>query len=217
MRGGGSIQNTIRGHPMTRTFESSCKIAKSAGFPGRHVTAIMGGAWHPTEEQGPAWVAINTAITSNSTAMLIGPNSGGKTYLLTLAGCVWTFGIQHETKGRARYWTLNDLLDDQKRTFDGRSDESIDPLKLARDCGLLVLDEIGEARASSVYAREQFVQLIDARYREEKPTLLASNMTEQAFLDQYGASTYERLKEGGSVTICDWKNYREILAGKDTK
>lgn len=197
---------------MTRTFDQSCKVARSAGFPRRHIRSIMGGAWNPTEEQAAAWAVIESAVNESGTALLIGTNSGGKTHLLTLAGCVWSM---RGTPDRARYWTLNDLLDDKKRTFDGRSDAADDPIRMARECGLLVLDELGETRATSVFAREEFAGLIDARYRDEKPTILASNMTERAFIDRFGASAYERLREGGGVVTCNWSNHRVRIAGKD--
>ena len=67
-----------------------------------------------------------------------------------------------------------------------------------RRVGLLVLDEIHEIAGSEWELRE-LVSLMDARYREERDTLLIGNATRDALSDLLGPSIVSRMRETGGV------------------
>lgn len=74
-------------------------------------------------------------------------------------------------------------------------------------CTLLVLDEIGVGHGSN----SEFVQLfevLDLRYKLEKPTVLLSNLNLAGLKAALTDRVFDRLREGATVKACDWDSYR---------
>lgn len=71
---------------------------------------------------------------------------------------------------------------------------------------LLVVDEI--QNSGSEYVRTMLETLIDARYREERPTILIGNLSAGQFSAAVGPSTSDRCNEGGGLVVCDWPSFR---------
>lgn len=74
-------------------------------------------------------------------------------------------------------------------------------------CTLLVLDEIGVGHGSN----SEFVQLfevLDLRYKLEKPTVLLSNLNLAGLKAALTDRVFDRLREGATVKTCDWDSYR---------
>lgn len=74
-------------------------------------------------------------------------------------------------------------------------------------CTLLVLDEIGVGFGSNA-EHVQLFEILDLRYKLEKPTVLLSNLSPTALKAALGDRVYDRLREGATVKACDWKSYR---------
>jgi DNA replication protein DnaC len=74
-------------------------------------------------------------------------------------------------------------------------------------CKLLVLDEVGVGHGSNAEAVQLF-EVLDLRYKLEKPTVLLSNLAPTALKVALGERVYDRLREGATVKACDWKSYR---------
>lgn len=74
-------------------------------------------------------------------------------------------------------------------------------------CKLLVLDEIGVGFGSNA-EHVQLFEVLDLRYKLEKPTVLLSNLSTTALKAALGDRVYDRLREGATVKACDWKSYR---------
>ncbi len=72
---------------------------------------------------------------------------------------------------------------------------------------LLVLDEIGVSRGSD-WETEQLFALVDARYKAELPTVLASNLTAAQLKTDLGHRVYDRLREGAQLVPMDWPSHR---------
>jgi DNA replication protein DnaC len=73
---------------------------------------------------------------------------------------------------------------------------------------LLVLDEIGVQFRSEAEKIHLF-DILDGRYREQKPTVLISNLGAKEFSDCLGERVFDRLMElGSAVVIFNWKSYR---------
>ena len=72
---------------------------------------------------------------------------------------------------------------------------------------MLVLDEIGVGHGSNA-EHVQLFEVLDLRYKLERPTVLLSNLTTTALKAALGDRVYDRLREGATVKACDWKSYR---------
>ncbi len=100
--------------------------------------------------------------------VLIGPSGCGKTHLAV------AIANERIKKGHpALYKTTPDLLDDLRSTFSpGREmpyDQSFDQV---RNAPLLILDDLG-TQSSTPWAKEKLDQLLNHRYNQELPTVIA--------------------------------------------
>jgi DNA replication protein DnaC len=105
--------------------------------------------------------------------VLFGNKGTGKT---TLA-CAICRRVFADWKVRGQFWPVIDLLDRYRRTFDtDRATETLDEVdQQMRRVPLLVLDDYG-AHKGTEFSEERLFALIDYRYREQKPTVITSNV-----------------------------------------
>lgn len=75
---------------------------------------------------------------------------------------------------------------------------------------LLVLDEVQVRDTDRQWQDNELTTLIDRRYREQKATLLLSNLTPESLQQNLGDSAWRRLVETGGPPIeADWENIHE--------
>ena len=188
-------------------------------FPVRHLDQWQklhaqmfdtGEIWR-TPAQQSAGKAIKSRCKDGETSILHGPPGTGKTLLLVDIAMQWFYWrgdsgpflragyTAHEMHtvphGKARYWTLAGLLSEHKETF-GKADVVPSPLKRARECGLLVLDDITPQNDSGFDLRE-IRDLIDYRYSNKRPTILATNINIAELGSVLDEPTIDRLMDGG--------------------
>lgn len=72
---------------------------------------------------------------------------------------------------------------------------------------LLVIDEVGVGFGSESEQTQMF-DVIDARYRARAPTILLSNLTVPMLKTTLGDRSFDRLREGAQVLLCDWASHR---------
>lgn len=91
---------------------------------------------------------------------------------------------------------------DQAGTHDGWIDPDVWVERLAK-VEWLALDDIGAGYIDKGWTRSRFERLIDLRYRAERPTLIASNISGPAFINAMGDRVYSRLWDGriGKVIV----------------
>jgi hypothetical protein len=129
--------------------------------------------------------------------VLCGPTGRGKSSLAV----AWVWRLHDALRARVAAgerlsmdfaWVSGfELAGARKRSLLG--DES--PLvKHASDVGLLVLDDVG----SETPSEETFV-VLDARYREQRPSILTSPLEPAALLKHLGGGAYRRLLEHGRL------------------
>ena len=75
------------------------------------------------------------------------------------------------------------------------------------NCSLLVLDDVGADHGSAA-GLVQLLEIVDLRYRLERPTVVLSNLMATELKAAMGPRLYDRLREGASVKTCDWKGRR---------
>lgn len=110
----------------------------------------------------------------------------------------------------ALYVTVSDLIREIRDTWrheSRRSESSV--IARYREVGLLILDEIG-VQFSTENERNQLFDVLDARYREMRPTIIASNLNGAGLKECLGERLFDRLTEVGSAAVVtfDWPSYR---------
>lgn len=95
----------------------------------------------------------------------------------------------------------------------GWREESIVPasedelIRQLGECSLLVLDDLGADHGSDA-GLVQLLEIVDLRYRLEKPTVVLANLTTTELKAKLGDRLYDRLREGATVRACKWESGR---------
>lgn len=97
-----------------------------------------------------------------------------------------------------QYWPLAALLNKVREGFNDAASQEMKwaaqmAWKRAMEVECLVLDDIGAERPTE-WAQEQFQILVDHRYQQELPILLASNIPPGQWDDQFGPRAASRLR-----------------------
>lgn len=135
--------------------------------------------------------------------ILLGATGTGKTHL----ACGL---LRHviEKGGTGQYTTVMDMLGRIKATFSGKGETETDVIDELTKCDLLVIDEVGRSLDSN-YEVAQFFRVLDKRYQWQKPTVLATNLTQPKLREFLGDAVVDRLREaGGALLSFDWASQR---------
>ena len=130
-----------------------------------------------------------TSKTDINAKPLVGPPGSGKSHLLEAIGrALLDKGIS------VRYDYAVDLLDRLKACFDTESNLSFNEVwESYGRVGVLLLDDLG-VEQSTRWTTERLSALIDARYRNERGLVIATNLTsKRAFEGGMGERTASRL------------------------
>lgn len=106
------------------------------------------------------------------------------------------------------YVTARELVMRLRSTW--RDDSPVSEIELQRTftrTHLLIIDEVG-VQFGTEAERTQLFGIIDERYREQKPSILLSNLDIEAFKGFIGQRAYDRLRECGQWIAFDWESYR---------
>lgn len=135
--------------------------------------------------------------------ILLGPPGLGITLALTAIVNAVCRDVRNAT-----YVVWPDVLADLKAGFNGdRNDERRSAVSRLKDTWLLAIDELGVKTASEFDQAELF-GLIDYRYRNNKPTLVAANTTQDVFAQTVGERVADRLLEMGPVIVLSGQSLR---------
>lgn len=161
-----------------------------------------------TEFSGEAWLKtlalLQSRLGKGGIFALIGSNGPGKTQMAV--ECMRD--ILQRPRGSALYAVAMDVFLDLRATFrrDSEKDERAVIADYARPA-LLVIDECQE-RGDTDFEDRMLTYLIDRRYRDEKDTILISNLRRQEFETSLGRSVIDRLNETGGIIECTWPSFR---------
>jgi DNA replication protein DnaC len=105
--------------------------------------------------------------------------------------------------------TVAEIIQRIRATWDRQTEETqAEITSRFGDVDLLILDEVGRQYGSESEKIILF-QVIDARYRAMRPTIVLSNLAPEEIADYLGAAAYDRLREnGGKLVHFDWASYR---------
>ena len=108
---------------------------------------------------------------------------------------------RHDGDTYGRWWTGTDLavLD----WYGGAA------AAVASMAGPLVIDDLGtEFTDAKGFFQQRLDALIDARYREYRPTLITTNLSGRDFAQRYGQRVADRIREGGVFFEFNGKSMR---------
>lgn len=144
--------------------------------------------------------------------MFLGTWGNGKSHLAA--------AIVHEVKKQghtAVFASMPEVLSRIRATYDGEAKETESQLMFGlREAKLTVLDDLG-AEKKTDWTLEKVYELIDARYRARKPTVVTTNLTPEELEIQIGPRAYDRLLEVCQVIVNKGTSYRRELAAMRMK
>lgn len=151
-------------------------------------------------------------FTGGGGLWLIGPPGTGKTHL----GSAMVRYVIEERDAAARIHSAREMVRmirstwgnrEHGRGWDGQAITEEDMLYDFGHASLLVIDEIGVGFGSEA-EQVQLFDIIDARYKHRRPTVLLSNLPAKDLKTALGERAYDRLREGSQILVCQWESHR---------
>lgn len=105
--------------------------------------------------------------------------------------------------------TVAEIIQRIRATWDRQSTETeAEIIERFAGVDLLILDEVGRQYGTEA-ERITLFQVIDARYRAMRPTMVISNLLPGEITEYLGDAAYDRLREnGGRLVNFDWFSHR---------
>jgi DNA replication protein DnaC len=180
-----------------------------SGIVGRYLTATFGSFDATTKEQRRVLQACREFADTfhreqGSGLWLIGPPGTGKTHL----GCAIARAVIEQHARGALIASARDILRRLRDTWRRGAEET--EAVVIEEYGwvsLLVLDEVGAGFGSEA-EQVQLFDVIDKRYTLKRPTVLLSNLNQPLLRTVLGDRSFDRLREGAKVLVCDWPSHR---------
>ena len=137
--------------------------------------------------------------------MLLGSPGVGKTHLGNAC-------LLHARRNgfQVRYTTASDAVRAIRATWrrDSRESET-DALRRFTEPHLLMIDEVGSGQSASDSELGLLSEIIDQRYRDHRPTIVAGNVNAKALEMYLGERAVDRLVDHGGVIVpMAWSSYR---------
>jgi DNA replication protein DnaC len=141
-------------------------------------------------------------LRTGRSLMLLGKVGTGKTHLM----CAVLQALMPVHCGL--YLTVSELIGTIRETWRRDSERSqAKALNELANVPLLVIDELG-AQYGTDGEQNTLFTIVDRRYNDRKPMLVASNLNRPNLKAIIGDRSYDRLDEVASVEILDWESYR---------
>lgn len=183
---------------MHRKDRTRDQLVNVCGFPPLHIDKIAAGDGSLMPHQEESFHSLRPRIIEGKTTILQGLRGVGKTHLACGLAWSWTkWGRSTSVKGKAIYWTMPKFLGEQVAWYSNREGES--PMDRATGCGYLVIDEATNTKTD--HSQDTVRELIDARYRNKRPTLMITNLTQEGLLEALDDPTLDRCLEGGNGIV----------------
>jgi DNA replication protein DnaC len=185
------------------------------GFPKRYINT-------PLPKSGPWFDAAKRAfhlLKGGGIVALYGGRGTGKTFMsydLAQAGNQYPDPdyppegtISAPLPRPAIYRTAMEIFLEIRGTFRRDSEESeLDIMRRLAGAVLLVIDEAQE-RGETEFENQKLTAIIDARYRQERPTIIIGNYATKAeFAASISPSIVSRIQETGGAIHCGWPSFR---------
>ncbi len=188
-----------------------CKLPQKGVFEGLTLESFLQTANGNSEwfAQVKTWVD-NWQPSVSSGLVLYGPCGVGKTGLLAAA----LKELVARYFASTFYITVADFCDGIGEAWSTKSGEDHRLVRLMGEVDVLCLDEVGASHGSiremgDFSPLSRLFRVIDARYRQGKPMLAATNFeTPGELMSALGERNYNRLYETCTELLCEGKNLR---------
>jgi DNA replication protein DnaC len=154
--------------------------------------------------------AVNFAERPDGWLVFLGQSFCGKTHL---AAAIGNFRVL--SGGQALLVEVSSLLDYLRQTFRPSSDVSFDRrFHEIRTTPLLLLDDLKESGAGSVWAEDKLYSVLNYRYNAHLPTVVTSTLRPDEFAVSY-PNLWNKLLDTTRCQICviDMPPYRRVVKG----
>lgn len=143
---------------------------------------------------------VNELANAKAQDILIcGPCGCGKTHIAAAFVRLLLEDHRIDVSGTC-FLPVVDFLLQVKATFNSRDDSELEIIKRYARYRLLVLDDLGSEKPGE-WAATTIYALIDRRYREDRPTLITTNLTLEQIEQQLGSRTASRLSQYTLINI----------------
>lgn len=183
----------------------------AAGIPSRFLEATIWNWQHGMDRQRAVWNwardychGFCDALQAGRCGILLGSHGTGKTHL-----AIGVLRHVVEKGSTGHYTTVMDMLGRIKNTYHRDADETESQVVgMLTSVDLLVIDEVGR-QLDTAYETAQLFRVLDARYRDLRPTILVSNLNKPKLAEFLGDPIIDRMREaGGAVLSFDWASQR---------
>lgn len=131
--------------------------------------------------------------------IVVGPIKSGKSYL---AACL--YNALHAQWEPAYWLNAGTLMAQIRRGFSDRESAATAGQRMenAERAPVLVLDDLGKVHPGKdvSWVEETFYAIVEARYRDELPTIVTTEWKSEALAERVGPSVVSRLEDGAWVT-----------------
>jgi DNA replication protein DnaC len=149
--------------------------------------------------------------TSQPNLVLAGSTGTGKTHL---AACVLRAAAGQMV--RCRYVTAAQIMAEIRASWDPRTRtrHESEILQHYGQIPVLLIDEVGVSDHLAS-AHDVWSSLLDQRYREQRPTLITTNLDQEQLAKHLGARAFDRLMQRCIWAGCVWESYRQLKAQRE--
>ena len=149
----------------------------------------------------------DSAVSSGRSLILLGNPGTGKTHL----ACA-TLRAFRDKGYSGLYTTVERMILKIRETW-GTAESEATAVRRFVDVDLLVLDEVG-VQSGSDNEKKLLFSVLNARYENDKPSILMGNLDMDGFTSYLGERVVDRLREnGGRAKVFDWQSFRKSARG----
>jgi DNA replication protein DnaC len=153
-----------------------------------------------------AYAADWEAVRDTGRCMvLMGAPGTGKTHL----ACAIGTHVMHKHNASVLFRTVYQAVRSVRDTWvKGTEKSESDAIAELTSPQLLILDEVG-VQSGSDWEKTVLFDILNERYQQRKPTILLTNLVDDALPEFLGERVVDRLREdGGQVVAFTWKSHR---------
>jgi DNA replication protein DnaC len=192
----------LREKPEIHRRQRIVRNRAEANLPALHLGSVREVLSRASGEWMSLYSDLIGMLDTGFMVALVGSFGGGKTQL---AVCVAKAALDRAMS--VRYYRAMDYFIAHRACYGDKTRSEPEFVALHREVGLLILDEAHQ-RSHTAHEDATLNNILDHRYGRQKPTILISNETPEAFAKSVGYAVVDRLYQCGGIIECNWPSHR---------